>query len=278
MHSGSSSGIAIVDARAWCASGAAAPVEQAPAAPDRTGGDGDVGSLPADVVGSARVHAAPGRRGFGGIRAAGTSRSPGRAARELAKAAFDRSAAAFGLLVLAPLLLAIAILVRLTSAGPALYVQTRVGRGGRRFRMVKFRSMIADADSQRLVLIDANEVDGPLFKIRADPRVTGLGRFLRRFSLDELPQLFNVLTGSMSLVGPRPPLPEEVSTYSAATRRRLLVKPGITGLWQVSGRSDLTWEESVRLDLDYVDNWSLRTDLVLLIKTARVVVRATGAY
>jgi lipopolysaccharide/colanic/teichoic acid biosynthesis glycosyltransferase len=182
------------------------------------------------------------------------------------------------LLLFSPVLLAIAALVRLTSRGPALFFQTRVGRNGELFRMVKFRSMYVGADARLAELADLNESDGVLFKMRDDPRVTPMGRVLRKFSLDELPQLINVVTGSMSLVGPRPPLPSEVAQYEDSTRRRLLVKPGLTGLWQVSGRSDLSWEESVRLDLHYVENWSLAMDMVVLFKTARVVVRATGAY
>jgi exopolysaccharide biosynthesis polyprenyl glycosylphosphotransferase len=201
-----------------------------------------------------------------------------RGGRRLVKGIFDRTAAAVGLLVLSPLLLVLALLVRCTSRGPAFFLQTRVGRGGRTFRMVKFRSMYADAEARLAELMALNENDGLKFKIKNDPRVTPVGRVLRRFSLDELPQLFNIVTGSMSLVGPRPPLPSEVERYDTDTHRRLLVKPGLTGLWQVSGRSDLNWEESVRLDLHYVENWSLFLDMVVLLKTARVVVRATGAY
>jgi lipopolysaccharide/colanic/teichoic acid biosynthesis glycosyltransferase len=175
-------------------------------------------------------------------------------------------------------LLGLALLVRTTSRGPALYLQERVGRNGARFRMVKFRSMRTGAHEEVSELTEANIADGPLFKIADDPRVTAVGKWLRRFSLDELPQLLNVLTGSMSLVGPRPPLPSEVEQYENDVRRRLLVKPGLTGLWQVSGRSDLSWEDSVRLDLNYVENWSLAMDVQLLFKTARVVVKAKGAY
>ncbi|MGI8760329.1 MAG: sugar transferase [Jatrophihabitantaceae bacterium] len=199
--------------------------------------------------------------------------------RRMVKGAFDRCVAGAALLVLSPLLVAIGLLVRLGSAGPALFFQTRVGRDGRSFKMVKFRSMCADAEQRRGVLADRNEVaDGLLFKIRDDPRITPIGRVLRRFSLDELPQLINVVTGSMSLVGPRPPLPAEVARYGDDVRRRLLVKPGLTGLWQISGRSDLSWDESVRLDLRYVENWSLALDVVVLWKTARVVLGANGAY
>jgi exopolysaccharide biosynthesis polyprenyl glycosylphosphotransferase len=199
--------------------------------------------------------------------------------RHLLKGAFDRVVAAVALLLLSPLLFGIAIVVRRTSTGPALFCQTRVGRNGKPFKMVKFRSMYVGAEQQVTELADENEASGGLlFKIRDDPRVTRVGRVLRRRSLDELPQLINVLTGSMSLVGPRPPLPTEVAQYGDEMRRRLLVKPGLTGLWQISGRSDLSWEESVRLDLHYVENWSLVLDMAVLWKTARAVVRAEGAY
>jgi lipopolysaccharide/colanic/teichoic acid biosynthesis glycosyltransferase len=159
-----------------------------------------------------------------------------------------------------------------------LYRQERVGAYGRHYTMLKFRSMVDGADAKLSELLAQNEGAGLLFKMRSDPRVTPVGRWLRRFSLDELPQLFNVLGGSMSLVGPRPPLPQEVERYDTSTRRRLLVKPGLTGLWQISGRSDLSWEESVRLDLRYVENWSLALDLLILWKTASAVVRSHGAY
>lgn len=200
-------------------------------------------------------------------------------ARHLAKALLDRSAAALTLLALAPLLFAIAVGIRLTSAGPALFRQQRVGRNGDTFTMIKFRSMFVDAESRLAELADRNaRAEGLLFKVRDDPRVTPLGRWLRRLSIDELPQLVNVLLGHMSLVGPRPPLPSEVMGYGHDVRRRLLVKPGLTGLWQVSGRSDLAWDESIRLDLHYVENWSLTLDLMILAKTARAVLGARGAY
>lgn len=195
------------------------------------------------------------------------------------KSAFDHSAAAAALLLLAPLFAVVALLVRCTSAGPAFYRQTRVGRNGEAFRMTKFRSMYRDSDARRDEMAELNEVaDGLLFKVRNDPRITPVGRFIRRTSIDELPQLLQVLIGRMSLVGPRPPLPCEVDKYDDDVRRRLLVKPGLTGLWQVSGRSDLSWADSVRLDLHYVENWSLGLDMVVLLKTARAVVRAKGAY
>jgi exopolysaccharide biosynthesis polyprenyl glycosylphosphotransferase len=199
--------------------------------------------------------------------------------RRVIKGAFDRVIALLALVLLAPLLLSIAATVRLTSRGPALFLQTRVGKDGKTFRMVKFRSMVNDAENRVDDLSTLNEVaGGTMFKIRRDPRVTRVGRILRRFSIDEVPQLLNVVTGSMSLVGPRPPLPREVATYGGDVRRRLLVKPGMTGLWQISGRSDLTWEESVRIDLRYVENWSLSLDLLVILKTARAVLRADGAY
>ncbi|HZC69909.1 MAG TPA: sugar transferase [Jatrophihabitans sp.] len=198
--------------------------------------------------------------------------------KRLVKNGFDRVAATLAIIVLSPVLLGIALAVRLTSRGPVLFRQERVGLGGRRFTMLKFRSMADGAEALLPMLEQANEQDGPLFKIAEDPRITRLGRMLRRYSVDELPQLFNVLAGDMSLVGPRPPLPREVAEYPDDVRRRLLVKPGITGLWQVCGRSDLTWAESVRLDLHYVENWSLGLDLALLAKTVKAIVRANGAY
>jgi lipopolysaccharide/colanic/teichoic acid biosynthesis glycosyltransferase len=164
------------------------------------------------------------------------------------------------------------------DGGPAFYLQERVGVGGKRFRMVKFRSMRVNADREVAALAAHNEGAGPLFKMRTDPRVTRIGALLRRYSIDELPQLFNVLTGSMSLVGPRPPLPREVAAYADDARRRLLVRPGMTGLWQVSGRSELSWEETVRLDLRYVENWSVTLDLAILWKTVNAVVRGRGAF
>ncbi|MCZ2830214.1 sugar transferase [Modestobacter sp. VKM Ac-2986] len=198
--------------------------------------------------------------------------------RRVVKGALDRSVALVALLALAPVFAGLALAVRLTSPGPVLYRQERVGLGGRHFTMLKFRSMVDGAHSQVAGLSDGNDADGLLFKIRHDPRVTPLGRHMRRFSLDELPQLVNVLRGTMSLVGPRPPLPAEVARYDSEVSRRLLVTPGLTGLWQISGRSDLPWEEAVRLDLRYVENWSLALDLQILWKTARAVVRASGAY
>ncbi len=195
------------------------------------------------------------------------------------KAVLDRAVAGVLLMVLAPLFLVLAVAIRCTSTGPAFYRQIRVGRDGKPFRITKFRSMYVGAHEHISLLVAGNDMaDGLLFKVRADPRVTAIGRFLRRTSLDELPQLVEVLTGHMSLVGPRPPLPEEVARYGADVRRRLLVKPGMTGLWQVSGRSDLAWGDAVRLDLNYVENWSLRLDLTVLLRTPRAVLSARGAY
>ncbi|WP_051722871.1 sugar transferase [Streptomyces albus] len=194
------------------------------------------------------------------------------------KAALDRAGAALGLLLLAPVYGLLALVIRLDSRGPVLHRQTRTGLDGKPFTMWKFRTMVADAEQRRAELSAANEQDGPLFKMRRDPRVTRVGRWLRRSSLDELPQLVNVLRGEMSLVGPRPPLPDEVAQYDEVAMRRLAVKPGLTGLWQISGRSDLSWDESVALDLRYADNWSLRGDLDLLARTFRAVVDGRGAY
>jgi exopolysaccharide biosynthesis polyprenyl glycosylphosphotransferase len=203
-----------------------------------------------------------------------TLRPAGRAT----KAVFDRVVAVLMLLVLAPVMLAIAALVLVREGRPVLHRQDRIGRGGKSFRCLKFRTMVPDAEARLADLRALNEADGPLFKIRDDPRVTGLGAFLRAHSLDELPQLFNVLQGSMSIVGPRPPLPSEVATYDEREARRLLVKPGLTGLWQVEGRSDLPWDEGVYLDLLYVEHWSPLLDLAIIARTVRAVVRPSGAY
>ena len=183
-------------------------------------------------------------------------------------------------IVLSPLLAGIAIWIAVDSRGPVLFRQTRAGAEGKPFTVYKFRTMCVDAEARLEELRDLNESDpdGLLFKMRNDPRVTRSGRFLRKYSLDELPQLFNVLRGNMALVGPRPPLLSEVDAYGADVRRRLMVRPGITGLWQVSGRSDLTWEESVRLDLYYVENWSPALDISILWKTMFAVLRGGGAY
>ena len=196
----------------------------------------------------------------------------------LLKTAFDRAVALAVLLVLSPLMAGIALAIKLSDGGPALFSQLRVGMDGSTFRIYKFRTMVADAEKQKSHLLHRNETGGVLFKIRADPRITRVGAWLRRWSLDELPQLFNVLNGDMSLVGPRPALPEEADLYGDHVRRRLAVRPGITGLWQVNGRSDLPWEEAVRLDLRYVENWSFMLDLQILWKTWSAVGSGTGAY
>jgi exopolysaccharide biosynthesis polyprenyl glycosylphosphotransferase len=195
--------------------------------------------------------------------------------KRVAKAVFDRVLGTVAFVLAVVPLLVIALVVRLTSEGPAFFHQTRVKRGGREFRLWKFRTMVLGAESMEM---SANDVDGLLFKLRRDPRVTPVGRFLRRWSLDEVPQLWTVVKGDMSLVGPRPPVPSEVAQYGDDVRRRLLVKPGLTGLWQVSGRSDLPWEECVRLDLRYVENWSVSLDLLILARTLVAVLRGRGAY
>ena len=194
------------------------------------------------------------------------------------KGLFDRCAAAAALVMLAPVMATLAAAVWLHDRGPALFTQLRVGKDGHSFRMYKFRTMVVDAEKRRAELLPGNDSDGVLFKLRKDPRVTAVGAHLRRLSLDELPQLFNVFLGDMSLVGPRPALPDEAEKYAEHVRRRLVVKPGLTGLWQVNGRSDLSWEESVRLDLRYVENWSFALDLQILWKTISVMMRGSGAY
>ncbi|MBD8023737.1 sugar transferase [Microbacterium gallinarum] len=194
------------------------------------------------------------------------------------KRASDVVVSGLALVLLSPVFLVLSVVVRSTSTGPAFFRQERVGLHGKPFRMLKFRTMVADAEQQLSSLLDASEGNGVLFKMRNDPRITPVGRFLRRYSIDELPQLWNVFKGDMSLVGPRPPLASEVESYERWVHRRLLVKPGITGLWQVSGRSDLSWEDSIRLDLYYVENWSVTTDLVILWRTVKAVVATRGAY
>ena len=198
--------------------------------------------------------------------------------RWLLKSAFDRIAAAVALVLLMPLLAMLALIIKLHDGGPALFRQTRVGKNGRPFTLFKFRTMVVDAEQRRSELLPRSDGDGVLFKMRKDPRVTQVGALLRRFSLDELPQLLNVLIGDMSLVGPRPALPEEATLYADHVRRRLAVKPGITGLWQVNGRSNLPWDEAVRLDVSYVENSSFVLDLQILWKTWAAVTRGDGAY
>ena len=194
------------------------------------------------------------------------------------KRSMDLVGALLLLVLLAPVLAIAALMVRVSSPGPALFVQERMGRHGRPFRMLKFRSMRVDAHQERIEVGHLNEATGPVFKIRDDPRLTPVGRVLRRLSLDELPQLINVVRGDMSLVGPRPPLPEEYATYDSRERRRLAVTPGITCLWQVSGRSDLDFATWVELDLKYIASWSLLLDLKILLRTIPAVLSGRGAY
>ena len=194
------------------------------------------------------------------------------------KSVFDRAFALVTLIVTAPLFAVLALAIKLDDGGPVLFKQTRVGKDGRVFAVYKFRTMVPDAEARKASLAHENQQQWPLFKIKRDPRLTRLGASLRRWSLDELPQLLNVVAGEMSLVGPRPALPEEAAMYGDHVRRRLAVKPGMTGLWQVNGRSDLAWDESVRLDLRYVETWSLMLDLQILWKTWAAVVRGWGAY
>lgn len=195
-----------------------------------------------------------------------------------AKRILDVVLSVTALLILAPVFACIALAIRLDSSGPVVFAQRRVGKDGKEFTMLKFRTMVLDAEAQLKDLKDANEGAGPLFKLKNDPRVTRIGRVLRKLSLDELPQIVNVMRGDMSLVGPRPPLQTEVDCYESHTFRRLLTKPGLTGLWQVNGRSDLSWEESVRLDLYYVENWSVVGDLVIMWHTFKAMIRPQGAY
>jgi exopolysaccharide biosynthesis polyprenyl glycosylphosphotransferase len=194
------------------------------------------------------------------------------------KTAIDRIAAALLLILLSPLFAVVALMIRRDHGGPVFFRQERIGKGGDSFPMLKFRTMVVGAEAMLSSLQDRSEGQGPLFKLRDDPRITRVGAKLRQYSLDELPQLINVLRGEMSLVGPRPPLASEVRTYAHDVRRRLLVKPGMTGLWQINGRSDLSWDESVRFDLYYVENWSVMSDLIILWRTGRAVLRSSGAY
>lgn len=198
--------------------------------------------------------------------------------RHIVKEVWERSAAAVALVLLSPVLAGLALAVRCDSPGPALFRQVRVGKDGEPFTMLKFRTMTVDAEQRLGELGGHNEANGLLFKVRADPRITRIGVTLRRYSVDELPQLVNVVRGEMSLVGPRPPLESEVQGYDGDTLRRLGVRPGMTGLWQVSGRSDLPWAQTVRLDLRYVDNWSLALDAQIIVRTVRAVLGHRGAY
>ncbi len=200
-------------------------------------------------------------------------------AKRFQKRAFDFCFSLAALIGTSPLLIASAIAIKLTSKGPVFYPSERIGLDGKPFTMLKFRTMVDGADKQMDCLLALNEsTGGVLFKIREDPRVTPVGKILRRFSIDELPQFINVLKRDMSVVGPRPPLRREVAKYNGDVKRRMLVKPGVTGLWQVSGRSDLSWDESVRLDLSYVDNWSMTSDLLIIAKTLNAVLARDGAY
>lgn len=200
-------------------------------------------------------------------------------AKKFGKKSFDVIFALLALAATAPLIAIAALAIKIDNRGPAFYISERIGLGGVPFRMFKLRSMVVDADSKFLGLMHTNEVEGGvLFKVRDDPRMTRVGSWLRRYSIDELPQFLNVLRGEMSVVGPRPPLLRETEAYDDQIRRRLLVKPGLTGLWQTSGRSDLPWDETVRLDLLYVENWSLVQDLLIVVKTVRTVIRGDGAY
>ncbi len=223
-----------------------------------------------------RIHTQP----VAGLPLIHVDRPTYRGANRILKKSFDVAGSLLLVLLFSPVLLAVAVAIKLTSSGPVFFRQDRVGINGEIFRMIKFRSMVVDAESRLEKLQDENRDAGNvvLFKMKNDPRVTTVGRFIRRFSIDELPQLFNVVIGDMSLVGPRPPLKSEVDLYGDEARRRLLVKPGMTGLWQVSGRSDLTWDDTVRLDVYYVENWSITGDMVIIWKTAKAVVSSSGAY
>ncbi len=194
------------------------------------------------------------------------------------KRTIDIGIAASTLLIASPIMLVLAAAIKSTSKGPILFSQIRVGKGGVPFRCYKFRSMVIDADEQKLALALYNEKDGPIFKMKDDPRITKVGKLIRRFSLDELPQLFNILNGDMTLVGPRPPVPKEVIQYEPWQVRRLSVVPGLTCIWQTSGRSKISFTEWMQMDLQYIDNWSLWLDIKLLFKTIKVVITADGAY
>jgi exopolysaccharide biosynthesis polyprenyl glycosylphosphotransferase len=223
-----------------------------------------------------RIHTQP----VAGLPLIHVARPTYRGANRILKKSFDVVGSLLLLILFSPVLIVVAIAIKFTSPGPALFRQDRVGINGKSFRMMKFRSMEVDAE-ERLAKLRGERQDAGndvLFKMRNDPRVTKIGRFIRRYSIDELPQLFNVVIGDMSLVGPRPPLKSEVDLYGDEVRRRLLVKPGMTGLWQVSGRSDLSWDDAVRLDVYYVENWSITGDIVIMWKTTKVVVSCAGAY
>ncbi|KRK79023.1 sugar transferase [Companilactobacillus nodensis] len=195
------------------------------------------------------------------------------------KRIFDFVASLIGLVLLSPLFLIVAIAIKIEDPrGPVFYTQTRLGKRQEPFEMYKFRSMVVNAEKLKQKLLDKNEIEGAMFKMKNDPRVTKVGRFIRKYSIDELPQLMNVLTGEMSLVGPRPPLPDEVKKYSSYDKQRLTVKPGCTGLWQISGRNDVGFEEMVRLDLDYINHRSASYDVYILFRTVGVFLFPNGAY
>jgi exopolysaccharide biosynthesis polyprenyl glycosylphosphotransferase len=204
-------------------------------------------------------------------------RTPTSEARLAAKRILDLTGALIGIILTGPVMLATTIAIRVTDPGPVLFRQVRAGRNGRKFTMLKFRSMVMDAEKRKAELVHLNEMDGPVFKIKRDPRITRVGRFIRKTSIDELPQLFNILFGDMSLVGPRPPLPSEVEQYEPWQRRRLSVKPGLTGMWQVSGRNQIDFEEWMKMDLEYIDKWSLWLDIKIILKTIPAVVLRSGA-
>jgi exopolysaccharide biosynthesis polyprenyl glycosylphosphotransferase len=193
------------------------------------------------------------------------------------KRLIDVLVSAVAMVLFIPIFLAISIAIKWTSTGPIFFSQKRIGYNGRTFNCLKFRTMVVDAEILKSQLKDMNEMDGPVFKIKNDPRVTQIGRFLRKTSLDELPQLINVFKGDMSLVGPRPPVPEEVYQYQLADRRRLSIRPGITCIWQASGRNDIPFDEWMKLDRQYIDNWSLWLDMKILFKTLAAVLFQRGA-
>lgn len=194
------------------------------------------------------------------------------------KRGLDIVASGAGIVVLSPVFLSTALLIKIEDRGPIFFAQNRVGKWGRVFKMYKFRSMVVGADKMKDALLDQNESGGVMFKMKRDPRITRVGRVIRRLSIDELPQLFNVLKGDMSLVGPRPPVPREVAEYELSDRRRLEIIPGLTCLWQVSGRSDIDFEGQVRLDVQYLESQSLKGDIILLLKTIPAVLSGRGAY
>jgi exopolysaccharide biosynthesis polyprenyl glycosylphosphotransferase len=214
----------------------------------------------------------------GGLATLALTRTPSNAVALVAKRSFDVVVSGLALLMLGPIFAIVAVAIRVESKGPIFFRQKRVGQNGRAFHMVKFRSMHSDAEARLEALRQFNEAGGPAFKMKNDPRITAVGRFIRRASIDELPQFWNVLKGEMSVVGPRPPLPSEVRQYKRWQRRRLSVKPGITCTWQVSGRSDISFDRWMELDLDYIDNWSLWRDVQIVLKTIPAILRARGAH